>query len=481
MKCMANSEAGKQFADFICKCINVKVIEKGFQNQGIKDKGLEEIGKALQNCCKLESLTLILRRNELGSTQSHIEFSKAIDASKDQLKNINLDFSVNKLQDQSPKLFMKSISTCLKLESLLLGFSNNQTSFQFSDCFNGFENLKQLQKLQIDLSQNEKVGIGITKITETISALNQLQILQLNLQKISLTPEYLKQTIDNIQQITNLKQLELNVQQNNLGNVGVDQINLSNLKHLESLKLFLGWTQMNGFGLIKLIMKIIQCKSLNNVELELKWNQISENLQFEEYQLPNQITCLDSLSLHLRGNKLNSEDLSKIINYISTIIHLKQLEINAEANNLNKNLLYLGQTLSNLSIKNLKLNFEENEIENEDLVNFFKVFSQNEQLESLQISLKENKFNQQCYQEFGQSLSKFKKLYQLQLQFNIFNKIQEFNFTKQLLKQIFDSKSIKYLKYQLPFVQYSDRKMINILQQECSKSKYLVDYQLEIL
>ncbi|KAL4486402.1 hypothetical protein ABPG72_007188 [Tetrahymena utriculariae] len=479
MKCMANSQAGKQFADFISKCINVKFIEKSFQNSNIMDIGLQDIGKGLQNCSKLEQLSFNLRRNEIGSKQSHIEFASAIDASKDQFKIINLDFAVNKMQDESPKLFMKSISTCSKLDKLFLGFSSNQISFQFQECFKGFENLKQLQKLQIDLSQNEKIGIGITKITETISTLNQLQFLHLNLQKISLTPEYLKQVTNNINQIANLIYLELNLQQNNLGNLGVEQINFSNLKHLENLKLFLGWTQINAIGLAKLLLNIKLCKSLKIVELELKWNQISENLQFEQYSLPQQIASLDSLSLHLRGNKLNSEGLSKIINYISSAIHLRQLEINAEANNLNKNLLDLGQTLSNLQIRNLKLNFEENEIENEDLVNFFKIFSQNEQLESLQISLKENKINQSCYQEFGQSLSKFKQLKQLQLQFNTFDNILEYKLTQELLKCIFKSKSINHLKYIMPFASYHDRLRMNILYQECKKSKYLVTYQFK--
>ncbi|EAR84309.2 hypothetical protein TTHERM_00716150 (macronuclear) [Tetrahymena thermophila SB210] len=205
----------KDLEFYISSCLNLKNLTLNLQRIVNDAQGgillAQTIADSIQNCQKIENLSLNLLNNKL-SSKGLVQLSKGLQ-NLSSLSSLILILANNDLNDnQNIESFGVCISKLSKLNKLMIDFNGNiLTSIGANYLSNGLSNCKQIKELMLKFDQSNLSPQGAKSLGNCIAQLPNLAILFLNVRKNEIRDEGLIYISEGIQHCSFLKSLNLHL------------------------------------------------------------------------------------------------------------------------------------------------------------------------------------------------------------------------------------------------------------------------------
>ncbi|KAL4500367.1 hypothetical protein ABPG72_003318 [Tetrahymena utriculariae] len=364
----SGKEGATQLSIYLSNLKHLKSLSLDFKNDQIGPEGLFEISNTFQNLGKnLQVLKLNLEENKLkqcGFLAEKLQFlnnlttlslklglnlfvnSQVVEilySIKElyNLRNLELDFQNQKVDEMCFRVFSESLEN-KQLLKLSLNLNNSQLKMSELKQWN-IDQLKDIQELNLNLSNNTIQDNDLQSFFLAISQLKNIQILSLHLDNVlqkELKADYQCTYPSGLSEIlknaAHLKELELSLGANKIGINQITQISvcLKQLTKIRKLKIYLWNNELNEQGLSVLIKNIKPLENLQCLHLDFQWNQLKQlnNLQFIFNS--NLSSCLEDLYLNFSNNDLANIEALQLIQQLGSLQYLNKLHLDFSSNKL---------------------------------------------------------------------------------------------------------------------------------------------------
>ncbi|EAS04347.2 hypothetical protein TTHERM_00300650 (macronuclear) [Tetrahymena thermophila SB210] len=361
-------EGATKLSNYLSNLKYLKSLSLDFKNDQIGAEGLFEVSNTFQNLGKsLEILKLNLEENKLkqcGFLAEKLQFlnnltslsiklglnlfvkSQIVEilySIKDlyKLRNLELDFQNQKVDEMCFRVFSESLEN-KQLLKLSLNLNNSQLKMSELKQWN-VDQLKDIQELNLNLSNNSILDNDLQSFFLAISQLKNIQILSLHLDNVLSNelkadyqctyPQGLSEILKNA---AHLKELELSLGANKIEINQITQISvcLKQLTQIRKLKLYLWNNGLNEQGLSVLIKNIKPLVNLQCLHLDFQWNQLKQLNNLQYIFNTNLSSCLEDLYLNFSNNELANNEALQLIQQLGSLQYLNKLNLDFSSNKL---------------------------------------------------------------------------------------------------------------------------------------------------
>ncbi|KAL4474512.1 hypothetical protein ABPG72_016190 [Tetrahymena utriculariae] len=282
-ECKFKSEAIKKFGDILMSLKNINYLQliiKKYVLEGLED--IQELALVLEKL-QIQDMNLVLQQSYL--RQQGFTMLLQIFSSNQFLKDLSLDLSVNSLGTVGCSLICQEIKNFENVETLSLNLGSNTIKQSGAiDLGRVLAKLKSLRILNLNVSCNSIGQDGSRLMLNEILKNNTLQSLNLSLQQNFLYDMGAKQIgVEFI--ISKLQKVQIELMNNDLSHDGVNklliQLNFSNDLFYVSLNLCDNLIKNNSIN--QIFKQLSQLKRIKFLELFFNVERNTDAQQFSEF------------------------------------------------------------------------------------------------------------------------------------------------------------------------------------------------------
>ncbi|KAL4453385.1 hypothetical protein ABPG74_017592 [Tetrahymena malaccensis] len=364
---------------------------------------------------------------------------------------INLSYCYNKREEEFSDIDAKNISLklekCTNLEYLRLILNSlridSQLGFNLSS---GFKNCKNLQSLELSIDRKRGKNLVEQNLGAFLENCSHLQELEINASCGDFFGESALDLFSGLGKCLNLNSLVLKLFKNQLGDQECFKLAsaIHNLQNLTSMELHLGMNEISNEGFRNLGEAIQNCKNLVSLNIKMSSSQLNEEKPFN-YLLERIKYCQNLQTFIFDASYCDFH--VDIIRRLGTLFQQCQvLKVNLSHNNFlneepdiielhqGENLLELDLDLSFsglcsrdledlikkiskncFNLTDLRLCFNDIRIHAEDFESICSSLAKFQNLQSLDLELKESTLEDDCLQHFNSIFSLCAKLDKISL------------------------------------------------------------------
>ncbi|KAL4505267.1 hypothetical protein ABPG72_016334 [Tetrahymena utriculariae] len=403
------------------------------------------ISDSISSLKNLKTLNVFINYNSVLGSIGVNNITKPIQ-SLEYLKNLSLSFPSCKIEDNKLYELGTALSKCSNLVSLQINFYNNSLGqLAVTSIFEDLNSLRSLDSLDLCFQHNKICIQGCFSICKAIKNMTNLAKLKLNFNYNTIEDQGLQYIAEAISQLDKIIQIDIKADYNFISKKGLIDLNqsVSKLLKLEKLVYSLNGDQIGNGGfssflLLKENKKIKDlCLSFNSIHifkedisqlgcllsslLNLIYLQLSFNsnkfkieVLIELGKQIGQSQSIQILNLNLANNQIQQEDFIQFVEAISGCSNLREIFIDSDFNNFGQGEIgqsQLGKAFSSYQqLQSISLNLNFNQLVDKDIFDFSYELKNCKNLLKIQISAQDNLLSNQCNYQTKVLLKKFRKL-----------------------------------------------------------------------